>query len=306
MSRSIATVSAALFGTALLIAIAGCGGMHHTLAPDARTAGAAASVTDPGPAGREAADAAGDGDDLEDSASFEHAIAITGPTTITAAGDYQLVQDVDVAAGDGIVIRASGVRLSLGNHWLRGPGNKLGRALVLDGCQQVSVRGGHVSHFGLGAALLGTSACSVRGLDIRGGDEPADPANGNPPQIGIMLVNSAGNRIAQDAMNGVNLGIFVRGPGSHENVIRFNHATAGQHGLLGICYNPAPDTGPGGPQHDRVSRNVLQRFGTGISASAQSTMNTFSRNDIAYYDAAYRDLNGANLFTNNTTQLLVR
>jgi hypothetical protein len=306
MSRSITPLSAALFGSAVLIALAGCGGMHHSLAPDSRTTGAVAAVADPAPAAREAADAAGDGDDADASDSFEHATAITGATTITAGGDYRLVQDIDVTTGDAIVIRANNVRLSLGDHWLRGPGNKLGRAIVLDGCQQVSVRGGHVAHFGLGAALLGTSACAVRGLDVRGGDETADPANGNPPQIGIMLVNSAGNRIAQNGLNGVNLGIFVRGAGSHDNVIRFNHVMAGDHGLLGICYNPAPDGGPSGPQHDRVSRNVLQRFGTGISASAQSVMNTFARNEIAYFDGAYRDLNGTNVFANNSTQQLVR
>lgn len=283
----------------LLLSAFGCGQMHRSLAPqtDAETGG---SVSDPVLLARlDATDAALEAEDDDLPAWPAHATPITEPTTITEPGDYRLAADLRIADGDGILVRASHVRLWLGDHWLRGPGNKAGRAIVLDGARHSSVRGGHVERFGLGVAALGSSECSIRGLDIRGGDDTADPAAGNPPQIGIMLVNSSRNRIARNHLRGVNLGIFVRGGGSYENVIHGNHAEAGSHGLLGICYNPAPGGDPAGPRHDRVTRNVLNRFDTGIVTSEHSANNHFRFNSIRYFTSAYVDHNGTNVFERN-------
>lgn len=161
--------------------------------------------------------------------------------------------------------------------------------------------GGRIERFGIGAVLLGASRCRIRDLEIRGGDETADPPAGNPPQIGIMLVNSAMNAITGNELSRLNLGIFVRGGDSHGNWIAGNQAVGGDHGLLGICYNPAPGGDPAGPHGDRVTGNLLDRFGTGIVASAQSAGNVFRMNTTRYFTAAYQDQNGTNVFANNRT-----
>ncbi len=198
------------FAVALVLATfaAGCGRSGQVLAPVASGTGSADAVTvDRNEAG---ATSARDGND-EDG---RRATPISEPTTITRSGDYRLTADLSVTEGDAIVITASHVRLWLGEHRLHGPGNKAGRAIVIDGAEDVVVRGGHVENFGFGAVLMNASRCRVRELTIHGGDETADPANGNPPQIGIMLVNSAMNYIGGNRMRDVNLGIFVRGAGS--------------------------------------------------------------------------------------------
>ena len=277
----------------LALAIAGCGQMKHVLTPEA--SGPAAEVS--GPAAREPGETASAPEDDRDDG--RRATPITRPTTITQPGDYRLVRDLQVTQGDGLVITASHVRLWLGEYRLYGPGNKGGRAIVIDGGQDVMVRGGKIEHFGFGAVLIDASRCRVRDLAIRGGDETADPPNGNPPQIGIMLVNSPMNHVVGNHLRGVNLGLFVRGGGSYGNSIHGNAVVGGSHGLLAICYNPAPGADPTGPHDDRVKYNFLARFGTGVVASTHSAQNIFARNTIRYFTSAYVDQNGTNVFERN-------
>lgn len=283
---------------AALVALvaAGCGGSQNVLAPEEAQSVVAAARS------REAPDHEARDDGDRDGDENLRAQPIIGPTTITSPGNYRLTEDIDAAQGDGIVITASHVRLWLGEHRLTGPGNKLGRAIVIDNASDVQVVGGRIERFGIGAALVNASRCRVRDLEVRGGDETADPGAGNPPQIGILLINSAQNTILGNQLTGVNLGIFVRGGGSSGNRISGNEAVGGDHGLLAICYNPAPAGDAAGPRNDRVTGNLLARFGTGIVASAQSTGNLFANNTIRYFTTAYQDLNGTNMFTNNRTE----
>ena len=226
---------------------------------------------------------------------------ITGPTVITSPGYYYVANDFS-ASGDGIVIQSDWVWLDLGDRTITGPGNKAGRGIVLDGVEHVLVSGGDLEMFGIGVALLGTSKSCARRVDVDGGDEFADPAAGNPPQIGILLVNSYRNSIRRNELEGVNLGIFVRGGGSFENRIAHNSVVGGDNGLLGICYNPAMGEGPAGPQRDVVKANFLCGFGGGIQTSAESVENRFRFNTIRYYGFAYEDFNGSNVFSDNDTE----
>ena len=279
--------------------VTGCGRMtKHLLAPDPSGSSPTEAATAEGPDAGDAVSASPEDDDRDDG---RRATPITGPLTIDEPGDYRLVRDLEVAGGDGIVVTASQVRLWLGEHRLYGPGNKSGRAVVIDGAQEVKVRGGQIEHFGIGAVLISASRCRIRSLTIRGGDETADPSAGNPPQIGIMLVNSPLNRISGNRLHRVNLGIFVRGGGSYRNSVRDNAVIGGDHGLLAVCYNPAPGTDPAGPHDDLVKGNFLARFGTGIAASAHSAQNVFARNTIRYFTSAYVDQNGTNAFKDNRT-----
>ena len=229
------------------------------------------------------------------------AVPITGPTVIDKPGVYRLVQDfsVDQATGDGIVVRSNGVLLWLGPHTISGPGAKIGRAIVLDHVRHVLVQGGRLESFGVGVALDGSERCAVRGVHVAGADEFADPGAGIPPQVGVLLVNSAYNRIARNRLDRINLGLFVRGGGSHNNVLRRNHVVGGTNGLLGVCYNPAPSAGSEGPTRDLVDANLLSRFGKGIQASAGSARNRFVKNRIEYFSVAWEDLNGTNVFRHN-------
>ncbi len=279
------------FAVVLAWCSAGCGRSSQVLAPDAGFTTSNDAVIAPDEA--ESARDRGTNDE------HYRAKSISGPTIITQPGDYRLTEDIKVAEGDAIVIKASHVRLWLGEHRVYGPGNKAGRALVIEGAEDVVVHGGRIEHFGFGAVLLNASRCRIKDLTIRGGDETADPANGNPPQIGIMLVNSAMNRISGNNMRDVNLGIFVRGGNSYENYIQRNAVVGGDHGLLAICYNPAPGGDPAGPSRDRVKNNYLARFGTGIVASTGSANNLFARNTIRYFVSAYEDMNGTNVFEGN-------
>ena len=300
MIRRILGTTATLLTTILLIGVTGCSEKHQMLTDPVS---ASASPTSAG-------GGTGDGSGLDSRADTEtqdaHARSIEAPTTITAPGNYQLTRDLVVREGDAIVIQASNVRLWLGEHTLTGPGNKTGRAIVIDGARNVLVRGGRIRSFGLGVALLGARGCRVRDVDIRGGDETADPANGNPPQIGIMLINSASNVIVDNHLRDLNLGLFVRGGESTRNLLHENVLLGGQHGLLGICYNPAPTGGMAGPHEDRVTANVIARFGKGISASQGSAHNHFIENTIRYFDVAWSDLNGTNTFAANRAVQIAR
>ena len=293
---------AALCATLLLFSAAGCGKTERLNAP-ADASGVASSAA--ALAGdRDAPLDASAGEDSDD--RHEDGRRITAPVTITESGTYRLQADAEIKEGDAIVVHADNVRLLLGTHVLTGPGNKLGRAIVVEGVRNVLVRGGTIRRFGLGVALLDASGSRVRGVRIEGGDETADPANGNPPQIGVMAVNSARNVIAGNGLRDVNLGLFIRGGGSHDNLLLGNDVTGGKHGLLGICYNPAPTGGDAGPRGDWVYGNRLARFGTGISASAGSERNRFIANVIRYFDAAWADQNGTNVFRRNWVSQISR
>ncbi len=243
------------------------------------------------------------GDTRPQASSSSTTTGITSPTVIDKPGFYRVTSDF-TAAGDGIVIRSDWVWLNLHGHTITGPGNKSGRGIVLDNVEHVLVTGGTLETFGIGVVADGTAYSCVRRLQVVGGDEFADPANGIPPQIGIMFVNSYRNRIRHNTFSDVNLGIFVRGGDSFENRIWKNDVTAGANGLLGICYNPAMGEGPAGPRHDVVTRNFLCGFGGGIQTSEESAENEFRRNTIRYLGFAYQDLNGSNVFSkNHATQI---
>jgi hypothetical protein len=226
---------------------------------------------------------------------------ISGPTVIAASGAYKVVADFSATA-DAIVIRADRVLLDLDGHVITGAGNKAGRGIVLDGVSNVLVRNGVLQTFGVGVALLHSSKSLAKNINIRGGDEFANPPAGVPPQIGVLLVNSYRNLIVKNACNRVNLGLFVRGGGSHDNLILHNAVVGGNNGLLAICYNPADGQGSAGPTSDVVSHNFLNRFGVGIQASAGSTQNQFNHNTIYYFSKAWEDFNGANEFEGNRTR----
>ena len=234
---------------------------------------------------------------------MEDVIYITEPTVITQSGVYRVMADFSTD-GDAIVIRADEVILFAGNKTISGPGNKIGRGIVIENASNVHVSGGRLVNFGIGVQATNVSKSSIRGVEVVGGDEFADPPNGVPPQIGVLLINSNANRIFWNQASNVNLGIFVRGGGSYNNKISNNRITGNMNGLLAVCYNPAPEAGPEGPFDDEIFRNLFSGFGVGLQFSAGSHNSRIRQNTIEYKVAPYQDFNGTNEFTGNrTTQL---
>ena len=234
-----------------------------------------------------------------------HAHEIRGPVVITESGRYRVTRDFSVPEGDGIVVHADHVRLDLGDHTITGPGNKIGRGIVIENAEEVLIEGGELKRFGVGVALVGADHCGVRYVHVKGGDEFADPPD-VPPQVGILIVNSVRSRIRRSRIEDVNLGLFVRGGDSEGNRITRNRILADDNGLLAICYNPAEGEGSAGPHDDTVVNNVLKRFATGIATSAGSENNRFLSNRIEFFREAWTDANGSNIFRNNRTKRLER
>ncbi len=225
---------------------------------------------------------------------------ITGPTVIDQPGVYRLTADFSTD-GDGIVVQSGRVVVLLGHRTITGPGAKEGRGVVVESATHVHIVGGRFVNLGIAVELNGTSRSSVQGIAVEGADEFADPANGIPPQIGVLLLNSAHNRVAWNRIDLVNLGIFVRGGGSYRNDVALNRVTGGDLGLLAVCYNPAPNAGPEGPSHDEIFLNHFSRFQIGVQFNAGSD-NRASRNLVEYFVAPYEDPNGTNFFVNNRTK----
>jgi len=223
---------------------------------------------------------------------------IVRSVVIHRPGSYYLARDL-VSSSDGpvITILADRVTLDLRGHSLRGPGKRQGTGILIEGASDVRVFGGHLSLFGIGVQILGSTNVSVEKLQIDGED-----SGGAPPdvEIGILLVDTRGARIERNAITGTFLGVFVRGDGSGGNRITDNVVTGGDHGELAICYNPAPGQPGGGPHGDLVTGNLLSRYRRGLSLSADSSGNVVRDNTVAYFDFSIQEATpGTNLIEDN-------
>src|SRR3990167_3588678 len=69
--------------------------------------------------------------------------AITGPTTITAAGQYCLSNNFDLPSGVGITVDASNVDLDLNNKTINGTGGANG-VVIASGKSKVTIKNGTV------------------------------------------------------------------------------------------------------------------------------------------------------------------
>ena len=84
------------------------------------------------------------------------------------------------------------------------------------------------------------------------------------------------------------------------NRIAHNTLTAGTNGVLGICYNPAPDD-PDGPRGDLVDNNVISGFNLGLQMKAVAFYNVIRNNVIAYISEAMDLQNDSHIAEGNTT-----
>jgi len=230
---------------------------------------------------------------------------IRNPTVITRPGAYLLARDV-ITHDDSpaIVIDSNEVSLDLGGHRLVGPPGRIGVGVAVMGATDVRIHNGSIARYKVGVLLNGAKNVIVENLQIDGVD-----SGGAPPdiEIGMLLLNTRGARIADNVITDTFLGIFVRGDGSGGNRIEGNLLTAGDQGELGICYNPAPGESSGGPHGDLVTGNVVSRFRRGLSLSTDSSGNVVRGNTLAYIDLAIQNATpGANLVEDNYEQQITR
>lgn len=223
---------------------------------------------------------------------------IRRPTVIDRPGSYVLGRDLvtrdDRAA---LEIRSNQVSLDLNGYRLVGPPGRMGVGIAVHGATDVRIHNGFIVRYGIGVLLDDATNVAVEDLQISGVD-----SGGAPPdvEIGILLVDTRGARIADNVITDTFLGIFVRGDGSGGNRIEDNLLTAGQQGELGICYNPAPGASGGGPHGDLVTGNVVSRFRRGLSLSDDSTGNVVRGNTLAYVDLSIQEATpGSNLVEDN-------
>ncbi|HSM14869.1 MAG TPA: right-handed parallel beta-helix repeat-containing protein [Thermoanaerobaculia bacterium] len=223
---------------------------------------------------------------------------VARPIVITRPGSYYLVRNIDSYGNQPVIrILADRVTLDLRGHSLRGPGERQGTGVLIEGASDVRVFGGHLSRFGIGVQVVGGTNVAVEGLQIDGEDK-----GGAPPdvEIGIMLVETRGARIVSNTITETFLGIFVRGDGSSGNLVADNVVTGGDNGELAICYNPAPGQPGGGPHGDLVTGNVMTRYRRGLSLSADTSGNVVRDNTIAYFDFSIQEATpGTNLIEDN-------
>lgn len=223
---------------------------------------------------------------------------IRRPSVITRPGSYTVANNIDATAGGtAIRIQASDVTLDLAGFTLWGPGGRQGVGVEIAGASNVTVRNGHLQHFGIGVVATAATNVTVEGLQIDGED-----SGGAPPdvEIGVMLVETRGARIAGNTITDTFLGIFVRGEESGGNRISDNLVSAGANGELGICYNPAPGEPGGGPDGDLVYGNVVSGYRRSVAFSTDSTNNVLRGNTLAYRDLAVDEASpGANLVVDN-------
>lgn len=217
---------------------------------------------------------------------------------ITRPGSYVLGSNIEVGAGQvAINVLADDVDIDLAGFTIKGPGGPGSTGIAARGVSNVTIRSGSIAGVGIGISLTDTVNAVVEEVQIHGADRGGPPPN---IEIGVLLVNSRGVRVVDNVITDVFLGIFVRGGGSGGNRIAQNTVTGGQHGELGICYNPAPSGGTAGPRGDLVYNNLVSHFNRGIALSAESTDNVILGNTLAAFHAPMEEATpGSNVIVGN-------
>lgn len=223
-------------------------------------------------------------------------------TTIDQPGSYALRANLyyNSSSGPAILIKSDGVSLDLNGFEIMGPGGKQGTAIMVDGAHGVSIANGTLSNNWFGVVVQNSGNVTIRNMKIRA---QGLVVTALPPEVGIMIVESRGVVVEDNAIFNTGLGIFVRGGMSGGNRLSNNTVTAGTNGLLGICYNPAPNDAES-PKGDIVSGNLVSGFTTGMSFKGTSAFNVIKDNVIQYGTTGIEQLSTKNTEMNNTVVMM--
>ena len=179
------------------------------------------------------------------------AAAANLPCGATITSNTTLRADVGPCQGEGLIVRASDVRLNLNGHRVFGASNQGAFAGIrLQEVQHVTVTGGSVAGFDAGVLVFHGQDNTVRGVEVHDNnstqfvaDHPREGQFGD----GILILGSSRNHISADMVhdNGPFSGIAVlaetdldsgsiTGPAPADNVIDGNR----------IWHNDVPDVCP--------------------------------------------------------------
>jgi len=216
-------------------------------------------------------------------------IPVASPRMIGSPGSYRLVADIefDTTRDWAINVTTGGVTLDLNGHQIKGPGGR-GIGIRVAGASGVRIHNGRIADTAFGLVVENSQNVTITGLEIRG---QGLAVSAPPPETAIMIVQSRAVVFERNNVYNTPLGVFVRGSRSGGNRISDNTITSGTNGVLGICYNPAPND-PNGPRGDLIANNLISGFGTGIQVT-NSASNVFRDNTIVYRTSAFESM-GAN------------
>ena len=229
-------------------------------------------------------------------------VALGRDGVIDQPGHYVLNRDLDLnatAGRAGVMITADGVTLDLNGHNITGPGSLEGVGVMVEGARGVTIRNGRIADFGLNVHVLDSANVVLEDLQISG---QGIPVAAPPPEIGVMIEQSANVTVRDNNFWNVGLGVFVRGGQSRGNRIVENTLTSAGTGLLGICYNPTASD-PQGPRGDLIAHNLITGFNLGLQMSENSMYNIIQGNTIAYRmgGSGFNINNDTNQMIDNTT-----
>jgi parallel beta-helix repeat protein len=203
-------------------------------------------------------------------------------TVLSAAGEYELVQDIGPCPGDGIVIASSGVQLNLGGHTIHGPPApqncdfdqpQVG-VLVHPGLSDVTIRGGTISGF-LDGIDLYASDSYVSGMHLTDNCAFGIVVSGERNQLSTSVIQNGfdgvglcaaqeATLLANDIFNNARFAISLScHPGANQNtiernILRCNGLSSGEGGGIAIF------NGSG----NRVENNAIVGNRDGISLTS--------------------------------------
>ena len=119
-------------------------------------------------------------------------------------------------AGAGLTIGADDITLNCKGHTLTGNGTNIG--IRLDGVSGVTVKNCHVSDFGIGFSLQGSSGNTLKENAATGNTSPGSGAY-------TLRSGSNGNTLKENTATGNSGRGFLVGSGSSENTLKENIAT---------------------------------------------------------------------------------
>jgi streptogramin lyase len=143
---------------------------------------------------------------------------------LTVTQTTKLTHDVGPCAGDGILLKGSGITLDLNGHRVLGANRHLGdfAGIHFLGATNDVVMGGEVTGFDAGVFFDFGSTNTIRAMNIHDNVGMADPTSAMGD--GVFVAHSGGNKILQNVIrhNGIYDNVSLLGVDSNNNKIRNN------------------------------------------------------------------------------------